>query len=173
MNPKVLKILLILTLLFSVTSCILPIFLYNDIAELEEQNQELNEKLEASLNFNQSGEMPQLEDTSAYYKTEKRTIKTGSIYETYYKATIHRFFFKRACYTDNLYSGFCLIVADLGDKGIVIEKQDNVLLSADNFGIEKNDWRAVLDDITGGHNIYNDLSNNGLEVRAYIRSIKM
>lgn len=163
----IIPFLLILTSSVSIYSCVMVLEVSDNVEKLQEADKNIMEELRSNLNPPDT--MPVLTDSLAYYSTEQRYIEVD--YEKYY-FTIHRFFFKRANYTDSLFSGFSIIVADFGKRGIIIENQDNVTLSSSNVGEIESNWQTKLNSLTSDKNMYSDFSDKGLRIKTYIRSNK-
>lgn len=86
---------------------------------------------------------------------------------------LHRFYFKRAVYTDSLSSGFSVIVADFGRAGIIVENQQDVALSTEMLGSKVSNWKGSMNKITKGKKMYYNLSSTGMQIRTFIRSNKI
>lgn len=161
-------VLLAITLAVSVYGCVMVVAVYDNVEQLQEEDERIMAELQSNLNPPDS--IPVLSDSLTYYKTEKKRITLD--YDEYW-FTIHRFFFKRANYTDSLYNGFSIVVADFGSKGIIIENQDNVTLSSSNIGEPTVKWQSKLNMITSNKETYSDFSDKGLRVKTYVRSNKI
>ena len=163
----IIPLLIMLTLSVSIYSCVMVLEVSDNVEKLQEADKSIMEELRSNLNPPDS--MPVLTDSLAYYRTEQRYIEVD--FEKYY-FTVHRFFFKRANYTDSLFSGFSIIVADFDKRGIIIENQDNVTLSSSNVGEIDCNWQTKLNSLTSDKNMYSDFSDKGLRIKTYIRSNK-
>jgi len=161
-------ILIAITLAVSLYGCIMVYELSDSIDELQQEDELIMEELKRD--FNAPEEMPVLNDSLAYYITEDRVIETG--YREYYKFTLHRFFFPRAQYTDSLFNGFNIVIADFAKKGVLIEHQDNVTVTQSNMGELIFNWKLNVDTLTINRKPYSDYSEKGLKVKTYIRTNK-
>jgi len=161
-------ILIGVTLITSITSCVMVIAISETTNKLEEDDKQMMAQMQGNMNAPKV--TPKLTDSTAYYKSEDKTLDLGLGDKKWIK--IHRFFFKRAAYTDSLYSGFSIIVADFGSSGVMIESQENVTVTSSNLGDTLHKWQTKLNLLTLNKMSYNDLSDDGLKTRTYLRSNK-
>lgn len=167
LEKYIIPFLLVLTLSTSIFSCVMVFEVSDNVEKLQESDKNIMKELRSNLNPPDT--IPILSDSIAYYKSEHRFIEVD--FERYY-FTIHRFFFKRANYTDSLFNGFSILVADFDNRGIIIENQDNVTLTASSIGEIENNWQTKLNYLTSDKNMYNDFSDKGLRIKTYLRSNK-
>ena len=168
LKTLIVPILISITLMVSVYSCVMVLEMSDNIETLQEEDEKIMEQLQKDMIPPEV--VPVLSDTLSYYYTDKRLIEVD--YNTNYWVTIHRFFFVRAKYTDSLYNGFSIVVADINNKGIIIERQENVTLSQSNLGEIVDNWQFKLDTLTIDKKQYSDYSDKGLKVKTYIRTNK-
>lgn len=168
LKTLIIPILIAITLAVSLYSCVMVYELSDSIEDLQEEDQLIMEELKRDLNA--PDEKPVLNDSVAFYISEKRVIETG--YKEYVSFTLHRFFFPRAKYTDSLYNGFNIVIVDLNKKGILIEHQDNVTISKSNMGELIKNWKFNIDSLSFDKKPYSDYSETGLKIKTYIRTNK-
>ncbi len=148
--------------------CVMILAVHENVRELEQNDKNMTQLIQSG-NLEQPDSIPKLTDSLAYYKSERKLVECN--YKNSW-VTIHRFFFKRAEYTQKLYSGFSIIVAEFDTQKILVESQDNVTLATTNLGDATKDWETKLDALTTDKDSYVDFSDDGLKVRTYIRSNK-
>ncbi len=170
-----LYILLVITTTSSLYSCVMGLVIHENVNELQEADEEMMASVQ---NMKSTLEVPKeyvkLSDSLAYYKTEKKWVETSSGYDKKGRNfTLHRFYFKRAIYTDSLSSGFSVIIADFGKSGIIIENQKNVVLPENMLGEKELNWKNKMDSLTSNKKMYSNLSSAGMQIRTNIRSTKM
>ncbi len=163
-------ILLGIILVTSIYGCVMILAVSETVKELEENDKQMMDHLESNM-LNPPDSMPQLSDSLAYYKSERKLIKGDYNYGDSW-VTVHRFFFKRSEYTEKLFGGFSIIIADFNTKGVFLETQDNVTLATTNLGDTVTNWETKLDSLTVDRSQYIDFSDNGLKARTFIRSNK-
>jgi hypothetical protein len=164
----IVPILLVVTLSLSLCSCVMLMVVSDNVEDLENQDKEIMTQLAGNLATPEK--TPELSDSIAYYKSERQYIDLG--YSSGITVTFHRFYFKRAAYTDSLFNGFSILVAEIGNRSIIIENQDNVNLSASALGVPLHEWKAKLNELSDNREPYADYSDNGLKLRTFIRSNK-
>jgi len=167
LKQLIIPLLLVVTLAICISGCVVIFHVKDSVEQLREDDKKIMDELRSNLNAPDT--IPVLTDSLAFYKTDKRFVDVGNKKIWF---TFHRFFFKRANYTDSLSSGFSILVADFDKKGIIIENQDNVTLSASNFGEPTKKWKAKLNLVTLKKSTYSDFSDEGLRIKTYIRSNK-
>lgn len=121
--------------------------------------------------------MPKLNDSLCFYRAKREVMKTSrpgmfGADDSYLGFDLYRFFFPRAKFTDSLYNGFCIVVADLGKRGIIVENQDNVTLSLSAMGDTLRLWESSLNALVLDRPAYSDFSQDGLTLRTLIKSNK-
>ena len=161
-------ILIGIILIMSITSCVMILAISDTVDKLKDDDKQMMEQMQGNLH--PPVETPKLSDSTAFYKSESKTLDMGFGKEKWIR--IHRFFFKRAEFTDSLYSGFSIIVADFGSSGVIIESQENVTVSVSNLGDKIHKWQSKLNLVTLNKPTYSDLSDDGLKVRTFVRSNK-
>ena len=170
-KKRLIYIMLGLTMCTSFYGCMMSLVMNENIESLQEADEEMMSSVQ---NMKSVLELPneyvQLSDTVAYYKSEKKYVKLNNGGRSF---RLHRFYFKRAIYTDSLSSGFSVIIADFGRSGILVENQQNVTLPAHLLGEEVSSWKSSMNNVTKGKKMYYNLSSNGMQIRTFIRASKI
>jgi len=169
LKKNIWQILILLTLVSSITSCVMLIAVTDTIDELEENDKIIMENMQGNLS--QPEILPEISDTIAYYKIQKGTTE-GGLYTNGTSVKVHRFFFVRAQYTDSILNGFSVIVAEVGNSGVIIESQDNVTINQSNLGEKVNDWKTRVNELSSNNKPYFSLSDEGLKIRSLVRTAK-
>lgn len=168
-NLKIWKTLILLTLVFSLTSCVMLFVVTDSISDIEKQDEKVTEN--DNSRYTQPDIIPEITDSIAYYKEQNGSTES-SLYSQGKKINIKRFFFIRGQYTDSIYNGYSIVVAKVGNSGIIIESQENVTVSASNLGEEVKDWKSKINDLTLNDKPYFSLSDEALKTQSLIRTAK-
>lgn len=168
LSPQLITyILLVLALGASATGCVMVFTIADEVERTKHEIELLVKRTSGGLA--QPEEVPEITDSTAFYNYREDVISSSS-FGPKRKVKVHRFFFKRASYTDSLFGGFSVVVANVSGKGVILERQRNVTVTTDNLGKKVGDWRRRVNLLTRDNEPYFALSNDAMKLRTLVRT---
>lgn len=162
---------LALVLILNVTGCVMLVAVSETVERAARADRSMMEAIQNKGVLAQPDSMPVLNDSVAYYAV--RTGRTeGKGFDEGRYVKMHRFFFKRACYTDSVYTGFSVVVAEVDGRGYLMENQPQVTVAESHLGTRSRQWREAINYLTGRMDPYFALDDEGLKLRSLLRSAK-